>query len=44
MAAVGGQWRNTLQLGTFGLLDSAFHQPLDAAAHRTAFTPQLQRR
>jgi NTE family protein len=26
---LGGQWRNTLQLGTFGLLDSAFYQPLD---------------
>jgi len=27
--ALGGQWRNTLQLGTFSLLESAFHQPLD---------------
>jgi NTE family protein len=26
---LGGQWRNTLQLGTFRQLESAFHQPLD---------------
>lgn len=28
---LGGQWRNTLQLGTFGVADSAFYQPLDVS-------------
>ena len=26
---LGGQWRNTLQFGSFGLLQSVFYQPLD---------------
>jgi NTE family protein len=26
---LGGQWRNTFQLGTFSLLESALYQPLD---------------
>lgn len=28
---LGGQWRNTIQLGTFGVLDSVFYQPLDVS-------------
>ena len=28
---LGGQWRNTVQLGTFGLLDTAFYQPLEVS-------------
>ena len=28
---LGGQWRNTLQVGTSNLLESAFHQPLDVS-------------
>jgi NTE family protein len=29
----GGEWQNVLQLGTVGLLDSRFYQPLDSAMH-----------